>query len=68
MKYDKKDSKLNQYPCNIYLQNALRFIAKKQYDVAYSEICYAIMKSGVRLTKEQDETLTRIIVKRMKES
>lgn len=25
----KKDNKLNQYPCNVYLQNALRFITEK---------------------------------------
>lgn len=62
----KKDNKLNQ--CNIYLQNALQFITKKQYDVAYIEICYAIMENDGKLTKEQDEKLTRIIVKRMKES
>ena len=52
---DDKDNKLNQYPCNVYLQNALRFITEKEYDTAYSEICWAIIKSGGNLTEEQEK-------------
>lgn len=51
----KKDNKLNQYPCNVYLQNALRFIVNKEYNTAYSEICWAIIKSGGKLTEEQEK-------------
>ena len=53
--FKRKDNKLNEYPCNIYLQNALRFIVNKEYDEAYLEICWAIIKSGGKLTKEQEK-------------
>lgn len=56
----RKDNKLNQYPCNVYLQNALRFITEKKYDTAYSEICWAIIKSGAKLTKEQEKIFKKI--------
>lgn len=52
--FKRKDKKLNQYPCNVYLQNALRYIMNKEYDTAYLEICWAIIKSGGKLTKEQE--------------
>ena len=32
--FKRKDNKLNQYPCNVYLQNALRFITEEKYDTA----------------------------------
>lgn len=51
----RKDKKLNQYPCNVYLQNALQFIEDGRSDKAYTEICWAIIKSGVKLTKDQEE-------------
>ena len=54
------DNKLNQYPCSVYLQNALRFITEKEYDTAYSEICWAIIKSGGKLTEEQEKTFKNI--------
>lgn len=53
--FRRKENKLNQYPCNVYLQNALRFIVNKENDEAYSEICWAIIKSGGRLTEEQEK-------------
>lgn len=53
--FKRKDKKLNQYPCNIYLQNALQFIEDGRSDKAYTEICWAIIKSGVKLTKDQEE-------------
>ena len=40
---------LRQYPCDAYLHSAIYFINKKDYDTAYREICYAIMKSGGEL-------------------
>ena len=52
--FKRKDNKLNQYPCNVYLQNALRYIVNKEYGTAYTEICWAIIKSGGKLTKEQE--------------
>ena len=56
----RKDNKLKQYPCDVYLQNALRFITEKKYDTAYSEICWAIIKSGGKLTEEQEKIFKNI--------
>ena len=47
------NQKLSTYPCVNYLHNALRFILEKKTDVAYTEICYAIMKSGAELTETE---------------
>ena len=58
--FKRKDNKLKQYPCNVYLQNALRFIAEKEYDTAYSEICWAIIKSDGKLTEEQEKIFKKI--------
>lgn len=55
-----KDDRLNKYPCNVYLQNALRAILEKKYDFAYSEICWAIIKSGEELTEEQEKYFTEL--------
>lgn len=57
----RKDDRLNKYSCNIYLQNALKAIVEKEYDFAYSEICWAIIKSGGELTEKQEKTFKRII-------
>ena len=53
--FKRKDKKLNQYPCNVFLQNALRFITEKEYAMAYSEICWAIIKSGGKLAEKQEK-------------
>lgn len=58
--FKRKDNELNQYPCNVYLRNALQFIEKRKYDEAYSEICWAIIKSGGKLTKEQEKIFKNI--------
>lgn len=42
-------------PCSDYLHNALRFIEQGNADVAYDEICYAIIKSGGKLTESEEE-------------
>ncbi len=47
------NSKLSTYPCVNFLHNALRFICENKTDVAYTEICYAIMKSGADLTETE---------------
>lgn len=44
---------LRQYPCDAYLHSAIYFINKKDYDTAYREICYAIMKSGGELSENE---------------
>lgn len=53
--FKRNDNKLNQYPCNVYLRNALQFIEDRKYDTAYSEICWAVLKSGEKLTKDQEK-------------
>lgn len=58
--FKRKDKKLNQYPCNIFLQNALELITVKEYAMAYSEICWAIIKSGGKLTEEQEKIFKNI--------
>ena len=58
--FKRKDNKLNQYPCNVYLQNALQFIEAREYVTAYSEICWAIIKSGGKLTEEQEKIFKNI--------
>ena len=47
---------LNQYPCDIYLKNALHFISIEQPSDAYEEICYAIIRSGGELSDEERRT------------
>ena len=47
------NSKLSNYPCINFLHNALRFLSENKIDVAYTEICYAIMKSGGNLTEKE---------------
>ncbi len=58
--FKRKDNKLNQYPCDAYLCNALQFIKDGKYYTAYSEICYAIIKSGGKLTEEQEKIFKNI--------
>lgn len=67
MIFKKREAKLSKYPCDVHLSNALRFITEKEYDGAYSEICWAIKKSGGELTKEQLQRLAIIIADRTKE-
>ncbi len=66
--FKRKNNKLNQYPCNCYLQNALYFIENKEYNEAYSEICWAIIKSGDKLTEEQENRFKDINKKHCKKS
>ena len=47
------NQKISTYPCVAFLHNALRFILENKTDVAYTEICYAIMKSGEELTETE---------------
>lgn len=49
------NKELNSYPCSDYLHNALRFIMQGESDVAYDEICHAIIRSGGRLTESEEE-------------
>lgn len=49
----------SEYPCDVYLHNALRFIKDGKPDVAYEEICWAIVKSGGELSDEEKEGFNR---------
>lgn len=49
----KINKKLNEYPCSDYLHNALHFIIQGEIDVAYDEICNAIITSGGELTGQE---------------
>lgn len=48
-----KAEKLGNYPCSVYLHNALRFISEGKPQVAYDEICHAIIRSDGVLTEEE---------------
>lgn len=49
----------SEYPCDVFLHNALRFIKEGKTDVAYNEICWAIVKSGGELLDEEKEDFKR---------
>jgi len=53
-------SKLKSYPCEDYLHNALYFLAHQNPAEAYSEICYAMDKAGVKLS-ENERNIWQII-------
>ena len=55
-------NRLNDYPCSDLLHNALRFIRKGSPNVAYGEICCAIIRSGGELTEEEREYLKEKVV------
>ena len=57
---NKKDKVFSQYPCSVYLHNALRFLSEKNFDVAYEEICYALLKSGDELSAEEETQLKNL--------
>ena len=41
----KKEKTYGEFPCDVYLNNAIRFICEGKYDNAISEICYCISKA-----------------------
>lgn len=49
----KLKNRYSEYPCDMFLHNALRFIQNGKSEVAYEEICWAIIKSGGELTEEE---------------
>ena len=55
------NQKISTYPCVAFLHNALRLILENKTDVAYTEICYAIMKSGADLTETEKEEFDKRI-------
>ena len=55
------NQKISTYPCVAFLHNALRLILENKTDVAYTEICYAIMKSGADLIEKEKEEFDKRI-------
>lgn len=59
-KQKQKDAIFSDYPCADYLHNALRFIQNGKPDVAYTEICHALLRSGDKLSSEEEATFKQI--------
>jgi hypothetical protein len=59
-----KVNNLSQYPCINYLHNALRYINDNNIEDAYNEICYAIIKSGDKLSDKEEETFKNNLLKK----
>lgn len=62
-----KDTKFADYPCSVYLHNALWFISEGKSNAAYEEICWAILKSGGKLTDDERKKFDEISSRRRKE-
>lgn len=60
---NKKDKIFSEYPCSVYLHNALRFITNNEPEVAYEDICHALMKAGDELSDEEKRERLRMIEK-----
>lgn len=55
MKQKSKDRIFSEYPCADFLHNTLHFLARNKPEVTYGEICYALLKSGNKLTDEEQK-------------
>ncbi len=62
MFFNKKqnDKVFSQYPCSVFLHNALRFISEGKADVAFEEICWALIRGGDELSKEEKTRLEEL--------
>lgn len=60
IKQKQKDKIFSDYPCSDYLHNALKFIADGKSDVAYTEICHALLRSGDKLSIEEEKMFNEI--------
>lgn len=58
-KEKRRDNIIAEYPCIDYLHNALHFLKRGKSEVAYSEICHAIIRSGAELNSEENEEFKR---------
>ena len=59
-KQKQKDKMFSEYPCVCYLHNALHFISTNNLDVAYTEICHALLTSGEKLSDYEREKFNSI--------
>lgn len=55
-----RNNRLKEYPCDIYLHNALECLMEGKVNLAYSEICWAIHKSFGELSKEEKQHWEKI--------
>ena len=49
----KRNKKFSQYPCEDYLHHALKYLQDGANCGAYTEICWALIKSGAELKEEE---------------
>ena len=59
-KNKRKDKIFSKYPCVDYLHNALEFISDDKPDVAYEEICWALLKASCKLSDKEQKTFNDI--------
>ena len=50
----------SDYPCSYFLHNALRFLKEDRPDIAYTEICYALLHAGDKLSDDEKNTFEYI--------
>jgi hypothetical protein len=48
-----KDRVYSQYPCSVYLHDALSFISEGKPEAAYEEICWALTRAGAILSQNE---------------
>lgn len=60
MKKKQNNKIFSDYPCSNYLHNALSFISDNKPDVAYEEICHALLRSGDKLSIKEEEQFNKI--------
>lgn len=53
LKESERDKNFSQYPCEHYLHNALKLLQNEKNCEAYTEICWALIKSGAGLREEE---------------
>ena len=56
----KKDKIYSEYPCSVFLHNALRFITEGKPYIAYEEICWALLRAGGELSNQEKELFEKI--------
>lgn len=59
-KEKQQNHNLGKYPSVDMLHNALRHLENKDYNGAYSKICWALMKAGVQLRQNELENFNKI--------
>jgi hypothetical protein len=66
-KKKQKDKVYSQYPCSVYLHNALRFIREGKPEAAYEEICWSLTRASAILYQSEYNFWKKIIEERERE-